>query len=375
MTLALVGAGHAHLYLLTQAEAYRRRNIRVVLIDPGRFWYSGLATGMLSGRNSADEDQLDVAALCRTHGIEHWAGRVRHIDLLKNLLHLDDGLSLGFDRLSLNLGSEVPTPPWVRPISTWTVKPIPRLYELRQHLEQTMKQQRFCPPVVVAGGGVTGIEVAAAIAALARRAGCKPDVTLVGRDPQLAPRLPSAARAALSRHLLARGVRLVLSTALSGQDDDAVFDDAGTRWPCAELVFATGLVAHPLTQTLGLEADPVGGLKVQANLDTPSNHHVFAVGDCAHFLPRPLPKVGVYGVRAAPVLHRNLLASFDGLALEAFKPQERYLSIINLGDGNGLAVHGSLWWRGRISQCLKDGIDQRFMRGYRRLILPGIGAA
>ncbi|QTF91052.1 MAG: hypothetical protein J5F18_11225, partial [Halomonas sp. BM-2019] len=46
--LLLVGAGHAHLHLLRHAAAFE--GAEVMLVDPGGFWYSGRAAGMLSGR-------------------------------------------------------------------------------------------------------------------------------------------------------------------------------------------------------------------------------------------------------------------------------------------------------------------------------------
>ncbi len=46
-TLILAGAGHVHLYLAAHAGELVARGARVVLVDPGEFWYSGLATGML----------------------------------------------------------------------------------------------------------------------------------------------------------------------------------------------------------------------------------------------------------------------------------------------------------------------------------------
>lgn len=359
--LALVGAGHAHLYLLRQAASYRAAGVRVVLIDPGDFWYSGLATGMLAGRNEADDDRIDIAALCRACGVERMAARVTRIDVPQSLLELEHGSSLRFDRLSLNLGSVVSMPPWADASRCWTVKPIPQLLELRERLRETMRRERRCPPVVVAGGGVTGLEVAAAITALAQREHCAPRVTLAGRDSVLGAQLPPPARAALLRHLQGRGVTCEARTQLVAQDAEAVTDDRGRRHACSELVVATGLHAHPLTQTLGLAADPEGGLHVDATLRSAVHPHIFATGDCAHFLPRPLPKVGVYGVRAAPVLHRNLLASFAGEALRDYSPQKRYLAILNLGDGRGLAVLDRLWWMGGVSQRLKDSIDRRFM--------------
>ena len=107
-------------------------------------------------------------------------------------------------------------------------------------------------------------------------------------------------------------------------------------------------------------------------LHTPADDRVFAVGDCADIrgpgVPDGgLPKVGVFGVRAAPVLLRNLAARAKGDPLKNYKPQRVWFASQNLGDGTGLASYGPLHWRGRSALLIKRGIDRRFMARYRAL--------
>lgn len=52
--------------------------------------------------------------------------------------------------------------------------------------------------------------------------------------------------------------------------------------------------------------------------------------------------------------------------LAEYKPQKRYLAILNLGDGIALSTWGPFWWSGRSGMYLKDFIDRRFLQGYRR---------
>jgi selenide,water dikinase len=49
--LLLAGAGHAHLHLLANRQRLPMRE--VVLIEPGGFWYSGMASGVLGARYTA----------------------------------------------------------------------------------------------------------------------------------------------------------------------------------------------------------------------------------------------------------------------------------------------------------------------------------
>ncbi|MGH7483753.1 MAG: pyridine nucleotide-disulfide oxidoreductase, partial [Longimicrobiales bacterium] len=107
-----------------------------------------------------------------------------------------------------------------------------------------------------------------------------------------------------------------------------------------------------------------GALRVDAALRAIHDPRVFAVGDCAAFEPRPLPRVGVYAVRQAPVLFENLVAAAEGAPLRAYHPQRRHLLILNLGAGEGLAVRGRLHGHGRAAFRLKDWLDRRFLERY-----------
>ncbi|HEV3263855.1 MAG TPA: hypothetical protein VG013_43875 [Gemmataceae bacterium] len=75
-----------------------------------------------------------------------------------------------------------------------------------------------------------------------------------------------------------------------------------------------------------------------------------------------MARVDVYAVREAPVLWHNLLATLQGRPLRRFRPQRRFLLILNLGDGTGLLTWGPFSWHSRPAFWLKDRIDRAFLR-------------
>jgi NADH dehydrogenase FAD-containing subunit len=66
-------------------------------------------------------------------------------------------------------------------------------------------------------------------------------------------------------------------------------------------------------------------------------------------------------VRQAPVLAHNLRAAARGAELRAFRPQARFLSLLNTGDGRAILSYGPIAWRSRWAWRLKDRIDRRFV--------------
>lgn len=368
MRLVLVGAGHAHLHLLAQAGALRRAGLHLTLVAPPLFHYSGLATGVLSGALPEAAAEIDIASLAAAQQVEHRPTTVSGVDLAAGRLDLSDGGSQSYDLVSFNVGSRVADPRGLgQAAEVWPVKPLSRLFELKDRLKVILRDEGRAPSVVVAGGGQTGFEIAAAVAGLCARHGQRAKVTVVSRGtPEWAPQ---GALASLRRYLRARGVGLVEGEVVDRTPGRCALSDGGAL-DCEMLVLAGGLTAPPIIAELGLPTDMAGRLCVSAALHPPSAPTVFAAGDCAVVATSPRPPAGVFGVRAAPVLKANLMALARGGRLQAYEPQKRWLSIMDLGDGSGLALRGGLWWRGRSALWLKRRLDLGFVSTARR-VRPG----
>lgn len=313
--------------------------LAVQLIAPRFYFYSGLATGVLSGALPPDANRIDIAAFAERHGVAFIDGEMSGIN--GHRVRLRDGRSVAFDLLSLSCGSAVD-----HDISgeVWPVKPLANLTWLRTELEERLARGKT-PTIMVAGSGVTGTEVAASLAGLGERHGTRLPITLVGPPQQ------GMGWHSLYRTLEQRGVVRLPDRRVQARTDRVRLDD-GSELPCDYLVAATGLRPVP----------PLSVLPTLQSLDDPA---IFASGDCAEFIPHPLPKHGVFGVREAPVLADNLIAFARGETLREYRPQRRFLSILDLGNGEGFATWGGLAHRSRAALRLKRRLDFGFVDRFR----------
>ncbi len=348
---------------MREAARLRTAGLDVRLIAPPRFQYSGLATGVLSGALGVEAAEIDVVALASAFGVHHLPQSVTAVDRAARTLTLAGGATEPFDLLSLNIGSVVADPhDLASQAGVWPVKPLSNLFALRTRIEAESVRGGVSPRIVVAGGGQSALEIAASLCGLLERQGVRPDVTLVASAHGAA--LPPPARARLLDSLAARGVAFRSGTVV-GREAQACRLADGALLPCDHLVLATGLVAPPLIADLALPVDEDGRLLVTPTLQSVGDPALFAAGDCAVITGHPRPAAGVFGVRAAPVLLENLVALARNQGLRSYRPQKRWLSIMDLGDGRGLAIRGEFWMFGRTVLWLKRYLDFSFVRRMR----------
>jgi len=372
-TVLLVGAGHAHLHVITHSSRLRGLGARVLVVDPGEFWYSGLATGMLGGMYAPDEDRIDVRRLAARSGVEFVPDRVVGIHPEERKVILASGSDLSYDFVSFNIGSETelgqlavaPQAPGSHPTAeppVWPAKPISNLAGLRQHFIRGLARGKG--KAIVIGGGATGCEIAANLVELAHRQDASAEITLLSRSRRLLPDRPEGPSRSVTRALRERGVRVLPGTSAIRVAPHEVRCADESLHRADAVVLATGLRPPAILQRFGLSCSREG-LRVQNTLRSVDDPRIFGAGDCIDFNGRSLPKIGVFGVRQAPVLLENLAAALAGGAMSVYHPQRKWLTILNLGRGEGLAMRGRLWWRGRLALRLKDQLDRRFLGRYR----------
>lgn len=324
-----------------------------LISDTARAPYSGMLPGWIARRFTEQEITIDLERLAARAGVVLRIDTVTGLDLERREAHLRDGGALPYDLLSLNVGGRpVATTPGAaaHAVPTRPVHDLLRAIERVDHLA--------APRVLVCGAGAAGVEVAMA---LRTRWGEAARITLIGREKEVTPSFARAARFLLSRQLARRGIELKLGEDVAGIGPTSLRLESGAELAHDLVIWATPVRAQSWLRASGLAVIQDGSVAVEASLASSSHPEVFAVGDVAGFLPRPLPKSGVYAVREAPILATNLRRRLAGQALVSYRPQKHALALMPTGDGRAYYVRG---WRvagGRWALRLKDRIDRSFM--------------
>jgi selenide, water dikinase len=371
--LVLLGGGHSHLFVLEGLAGHQLPYVETTLVSlDRRHAYSGMVPGMIGGRYDAASLSFDLPAICRRAGARFIQAEATAIETASRRLVLGDGQTLAYDVLSIAVGSTVEGGdlPGVAEHAR-RVKPIGRALELVPALERLAAAGRI-PAAVVVGGGAAGVEVALGLRARLRLLDQRDGkVTLVeSADRLLGGRMPAAEPLA-RRALAVNGVDALLGIAVDRVGPDSI-EIGATHLPADVVVWATGARATILLRSSGLANDRRGFVLVNDHLQSVSHPEVFAAGDAASLERFPdTPKAGVYAVREGPILWANLQAALSGRALpRQYRPQPRFLALLNTGDGRAILSYGRLALWSRTWMRLKDRIDIGFMRRFQRLQQP-----
>ncbi len=362
--LVLVGGGHSHAIVLRLWGMNPVPGVRLILISDGADTpYSGMLPGHVAGFYDHAACHIDLRSLCQSVGAVFYHDRAVGLDLLNQRVICAGRPPVGFDRLSIDIGS---TPqvdlknPDLLGVSAIPAKPVPQFLawweDLCQRLQPTDNLE-----LAIVGGGVGGVELALNMQPRLRSRVKHLELHLVSRSAKLLPQQNSGVQRQLTQLLRDRGVKLHLGSAVTDWDGAVLRLESGAELVCDATVWVTGAIAPDWLGAAGLAVDDRGFVQVDEGLRSVSHPQVFAAGDIAAMVAHPRPKAGVFAVRQGKPLYENLCRSLRGEALQQFVPQRRYLSLIGTGDRQAIAVWGGLGGRSSGFWQLKDWIDRRFM--------------
>lgn len=200
------------------------------------------------------------------------------------------------------------------------------LAEREAYLTGVKKHLNF----IVIGGGATGVEMAGAIAGIARQALAK-DFNLIDTRRALVMLLEGGDRILntfapeLSEHakkdLEDLGVEVYLNSFVTNIEAGRV--KVGEKWiDCDVAVWATGVAASHLGKDLGAETDKAGRVFVQMDLTVPNHKNIFVIGDMASLKQengQPVPGVAPAAIQMAQSAAGNILRDLKGTARKDFK--------------------------------------------------------
>lgn len=235
--------------------------------------------------------------------------------------------------------------------------------------------QRRLLTFVIIGGGPTGVEMAGALAEIARQAlrsefdaidPASARVVLIEAGPSILPAFPQDLRASAKRALLRLGVEVREGTAVTRVEDGRVFLGS-ERIDAHTILWAAGVAAAPIGRDLGPHLDRAGRVKVAPDLSAPGHEGVFVAGDLASFphqTGQPLPGVAQVAKQQGTHAAANIARLMRGAATRPF----RYFdpgNMATIGRAHAIADFGFLRVSGFMGWVMWLFVHILFLVGFR----------
>jgi NADH:ubiquinone reductase (H+-translocating) len=252
----------------------------------------------------------------------------------------------------------------------------------KAEIETDPRERERLLSFVLVGGGPTGVEMAGAIAELARMAlsadfrSIDPRatrVTLIESGPRLLaafhPELSEAAR----RSLEMLGVRVRLGKPATRCDENGVEVD-GERIDARTIIWAAGVMASPAGQWLGVETDRAGRVKVNPDLSVPGHPEIFVLGDTAHVAGvdgRPLPGVAPVAKQQGVYLARLIKTRLKGGDLPPFCYRD-FGSLATIGRKRAVVQMGGFRVTGFVAWLIWSTAHIYFLIGFRNRLIVAL---
>jgi NADH:quinone reductase (non-electrogenic) len=304
----------------------KQRNARVLLADVSAVDVAGRTIQTTAGEIAYDYLVLAVGAGHAYFGHDEWS------PVAPGLKTLDDALEI---RRRVLLAFEA------------------------AEREADPQAQRRLLTFVIVGGGPTGVELAGALAEIARHTLPRDfrsihtesaRIVLVEAGPSILATFPETLRASARESLRKLGVDVRESSAVTGIDPGVVrigseTIDAGT------VLWAAGVAAAALVRTLGCPVDRVGRAIVEADCSIPGHPEVFVIGDAASFTHtggKPLPGVAPVAQQQGRYVARTIVRTLGNEPRAPFRYRD-HGNMAVIGRGYGIADFGWLRLSGVIA--------------------------
>lgn len=385
--VVIVGAGFGG---IACARALRHAPASITLIDQQNYHlFQPLLYQVATAGLSPADIAIPIRAIFRDQfNAKVMLATVTGVDTERREV-LGDGLNLPYDHLVIATGAThsyfgqdawAPFAPGLKRVDDATLVRR-RVLEAFEHAEVAASEaeRRRLLSFVIVGGGPTGVELAGAIAELAR-VGMEKDfrnfdpataeIILVHAGPRLLPAFPESLSEVASRSLADIGVKVLLNSEVHLIDADGVMVK-DRRIYSGTVLWAAGVAASPAAKWLNAEADKAGRVKVQPDLSVPHLPDVYVIGDTALAIcwkGQPVPGLAPAAKQAGAFVAKVIRAKLRGEPVAHAFSYRHMGSLATIGRKSAVADFGFVRLRGAMAWWLWGIVHVLFLVGSRNRV-------
>jgi NADH dehydrogenase len=231
----------------------------------------------------------------------------------------------------------------------------------------------------VIGGGPTGVELAGAIADIARRAMArdfkaidttKARVILLEGLPRILGMYPEELSMKAQKQLEELGVEVLTNSMVTAVEPGRI--KVADEWiETSVTLWATGVAASPLGKILGAEVDKAGRVLIEPDLSIHAHAEVFVIGDMASLKDvdgKQVPGLGAAAMQQGKLAADNILRDMRGEKRVLFRYKDKG-SMATIGRHKAVAMFGGWQLSGTLAWLLWAFVHIFLLIGFRNRLM------
>jgi len=388
--VVIIGGGFGG---LNAAQKLAKLPVNVTVLDRRNYHtFQPLLYQVATAGLSPGEIAAPIRGVLKENGRMHvLMGEVTGFDLAEKAVKLRDGSDIPYDYLIVAAGathSYFGHDEWEELAPG--LKAVEDATEIRRRVllafelaERQASITGHAEPIhfVVVGGGPTGVELAGALAEIARNTiaddfdWIDPRTTrilLIEGGPRVLPAYPEDLSLSAERQLNKLGVDVMKNSIVTSIEPGLV--RVGDKvLPSTVTLWAAGVAASPLGKSLGVPIDKAGRVKVSNDLSVPEHPEVFVIGDLASLIDKktgkPLPGLAPVAIQQGRFIARNIDHDLKKKKREDFHYRDKG-TLATIGRASAVADLGSkLHFSGFVAWVLWLFVHLMFLVGFRNRVL------
>lgn len=359
--LILIGAGHSHIEVIKYLGKRKLNGLRITLIAKDAYaTYSGMVPGYIEGEYTWSQINIDIVKLALKNNVRVIIDEAVKISGKNKIVYLKNHPFIEYDFLSINTGIESSKNNIEGAKEfAYCLKPIS---EIKSAIKSIIKAKE--PKIVIVGAGAAGVEVSLALSKRFQKLKLKKKIILVSNNQTILKNYPDTVKKKLEKEIKKKNIMTLYTSRVTKVFQSSLEINNNEKIQDCCTLLATNGVASNIIKISDLSLSKNGFIHVNNTLQTDNFKNVFACGDIVDIENYNLAKAGVFAVRQANVLKKNLENYFFKKKLISYYPQKSYLSLIGITDNKALLHKNFITLKGKVFWHLKKYIDKKFIQKY-----------
>jgi NADH dehydrogenase len=230
----------------------------------------------------------------------------------------------------------------------------------------------------VIGGGPSGVELAGAIADLARMAlakdfkaidTTKARVRLYEGGPRVLGAFSDESSRRAKEQLQELGVEVFTDSMVTAVEPGRI--KVAEQWIAADVIlWATGVAASPLGKALGAKTDRAGRVLIEPDLSVPGHREIFVIGDMSALIDengKPVPGLAAAATQQGKTAAENILRDVRSEPRRPFRYRDR-CTMATIGYHRAVAEFGQRRLSGLVAWLLWSLVHVSLLIGFRNRV-------